>query len=169
MARAVVAALAVLTACSGEPRARAPEVAAGQQAGQRAPMMGQMPMPPAGMRMRRTPRPAAESSGTATGSRCASISTRLLAQGRGVFLGLGNCYACHGRDARGTRVAPDLTDTTWLDIDGSYPAIAGLIRSGVPYPKRFPAPMPVLGGAPLDQEQVCAVAAYVYSTSHPAQ
>ncbi len=129
-------------------------------------MMGRMPMG-GGMMMGNSPKPAAEPSRTATG--CDSLTTHLVEQGRGLFVGAGNCYACHGRDARGTRLAPDLGDTAWLDTDGSYRAIAGLVRSGVPYPRRFPAPMPVLGGAPLDNEQVCAVAAYVYSLSHSAQ
>ncbi len=63
-------------------------------------------------------------------------------------------------------VPPNLTDTTWLNIDGSYAGIAGLVRSGVPQPKHFPTPMPPGGGAQLDQGQLCAVAAYVYSLGH---
>ncbi len=59
-------------------------------------------------------------------------------------------------------MAPNLTDGEWLDVDGSYGAIVGLVRSGVPHPKRFPAPMPAEGGAQLTTEQVCAVAAYVH-------
>jgi mono/diheme cytochrome c family protein len=44
--------------------------------------------------------------------------------------------------------------------------IEGVVRNGVPQPKQFPAPMPAMGGAPLSDEQVRAVAAYVYSISH---
>jgi hypothetical protein len=36
----------------------------------------------------------------------------------------------------------------------------------VPYPKQHAAPMPPMGGASLTPQQVCAVAAYVYSLGH---
>jgi len=97
---------------------------------------------------------------------CPDISQELVDTGRGILSGDGNCYSCHGSDARGTALAPDLTDSMWLDIDGSYSAIAGLVQRGVPDPKVFPSPMPAMGGAQLDSVQVCAVAAYVYSLGH---
>ena len=40
------------------------------------------------------------------------------------------------------------------------------IQTGVPTPKKAPAPMPPMGGASLTPEQVRAVAAYEYSLSH---
>ena len=43
--------------------------------------------------------------------------------GQKIFQGKGLCYACHGKDARGTPLAPNLTDSEWLNIDGSLPAI----------------------------------------------
>jgi mono/diheme cytochrome c family protein len=42
-----------------------------------------------------------------------------------------------------------------------------LIRSGVTTPKQGAAVMPAYGGTPLEPEQLQAVAAYVYSLSHP--
>lgn len=98
---------------------------------------------------------------------CPAMDGAELKTGKKIFSGQGNCYTCHGADAKGTPLAPDLTDTTWLQIDGSYDAIVGLITKGVPQPKEHPAPMPPMGGAQLSQEQVCAVGAYVYSLSHP--
>lgn len=98
----------------------------------------------------------------ATAPECPKISQALVDLGRRIFTGSGNCYACHGSNAHGTALAPNLADTTWLDIDGSYAAIAGLVRTGVPHPKKHPAPMPPMGGAQLSAEQVCAVAAYVH-------
>lgn len=97
---------------------------------------------------------------------CPTIDATLVSAGRQVFTGPGNCQMCHGADARGTSLAPNLTDTTWLDIDGSYAAIAGLVRQGVPRPKQYPGAMPAMGGATLTPHQVCAVAAYVYSLGH---
>ena len=46
----------------------------------------------------------------------------------------GNCQMAHGAIAKGTALAPDLTDSTWLNSDGSYRAIARLVHSGVPRP-----------------------------------
>lgn len=110
------------------------------------------------------PRPQPAPAVAAAG--CPAIDATLVKSGRQIFTGPGNCQMCHGADARGTSLAPNLTDTTWLDIDGSYAAIAGLVRQGVPRPKRYPAPMPAMGGAALTPNQVCAVAAYIYSLGH---
>jgi len=73
------------------------------------------------------------------------------------------CAACHGPDAKGTQLAPDLTDSEWLDIDGTYPAIAQNIKTGVPQPKQYPAPMPPMGGGNFTDQQVNQLAAYVWS------
>ncbi len=100
-----------------------------------------------------------------------SITPAMIALGDSVFHGKiagGTCAVCHGQDAKGTAgLAPDLTDVKWLNGDGSYAFIVGLVQKGVPTPKESPAPMPPMGGANLSPEQVRAVAAYVYSLSHP--
>lgn len=97
---------------------------------------------------------------------CPKIDAALVAKGRTIFSGNGNCHTCHGPDAKGTPLAPDLTDTTWINIDGSYAAIDHLVTTGVPSPKEHPAPMPPKGGSSISADQVCQVAAYVYSLSH---
>jgi len=100
-----------------------------------------------------------------------SITPAMVALGDSVFHGKtagGTCAVCHGQDAKGTAgLAPDLTDAKWLNGDGSYAFIVGLVETGVPNPKESPAAMPPMGGAKLTPEQVRAVAAYVYSLSHP--
>jgi mono/diheme cytochrome c family protein len=96
-------------------------------------------------------------------------SPQQVALGDSIFhgqVGGGTCTACHGQDAKGTAVAPDLTDSQWLNGDGSYQFIVSTVTTGVPKPKEHPAPMPPKGGAPLTDDQVKAVAAYVYSLSH---
>jgi mono/diheme cytochrome c family protein len=96
-------------------------------------------------------------------------SPQQIALGDSIFHGQvagGTCTACHGQDAKGTAVAPNLTDTEWLNGDGSYQFIVSTVTTGVPQPKQHPAPMPPKGGATLSDEQVKAVAAYVYSLSH---
>jgi mono/diheme cytochrome c family protein len=90
----------------------------------------------------------------------------MVAQGQQIFTGAGLCYTCHGPDGTGTPLAPNLTDVTWINVDGSYDAIVGVVTSGVAQPREHPAPMPPLGGAQLTPEQVRAVAAYVYSRAH---
>jgi mono/diheme cytochrome c family protein len=83
------------------------------------------------------------------------------ATGKAVFEGKGNCATCHGKDARGTPLGPDLTDGQWLSISGSLEEIAALVRAGVARPKKYPAPMPPMGGARLRDAELEAVARYV--------
>jgi mono/diheme cytochrome c family protein len=63
-------------------------------------------------------------------------------------------------------MAPNLTDSEWLNGDGSLAFIEHTVTTGVPQPKSHPAPMPPMGGASLSPDQIKAVAAYVYSLSH---
>lgn len=102
----------------------------------------------------------------ASAADCPDVDQSLVDRGREVFNGAGGCTACHGSDATGTTLAPDLTDDERLNVDGSYGELAGLIRTGVAQPKQYPAPMAPKGGASLSDAQICAVAAYVYSLSH---
>jgi mono/diheme cytochrome c family protein len=93
-------------------------------------------------------------------------SKQLVALGDSVFHGQaggGTCYVCHGQDAKGSGVGPNLTDSEWLNTDGTLAGITKTIQSGVPTPKKAPAPMPPMGGASLSPDQVKAVAAYVHS------
>jgi len=93
---------------------------------------------------------------------------KLVAEGKTIFMGKGTCLVCHGADAKGTPLAPNLTDSTWINIDGTWASIEGLVKAGVPKPKEHPAPMPPMGGASLKPEELHAVAAYVWSLSHTA-
>jgi mono/diheme cytochrome c family protein len=91
---------------------------------------------------------------------------KLIALGDSIFhgqVGGGTCYVCHGQDAHGSAVAPNLTDKEWLHNDGTLGGISGTIASGVPKPTNAPAPMPPMGGASLSPDQVKAVATYVHS------
>src|SRR5690606_6965055 len=74
--------------------------------------------------------------------------------GKAIFQGKGMCFACHGQDAKGTPLAPNLTDAEWLNIDGTLPAIIALVEKGVPNPVRHPAPMPPMGGAKLTRQEI---------------
>lgn len=73
------------------------------------------------------------------------------------------CAGCHGSDAKGTPLGPDLTSGHWLWGDGSLAAITRTITDGIPHPKAYEGVMPPLGGAQLSQAEVAAVAAYVWA------
>jgi mono/diheme cytochrome c family protein len=95
-----------------------------------------------------------------------AVTPELIAQGDKVFHGSGNCYACHGSNAQGS-VGPNLTDAEWIHSKGTLEDIAAQVTSGVPKEKsKSGIPMPPKGGATLSDEDVKAVAAYVYSLSH---
>jgi mono/diheme cytochrome c family protein len=96
---------------------------------------------------------------------CTDVNQEVVDEGQEIFGGTGACFSCHGGDASGTQLGPGLADGDWLNVDGSYGAIAELVRTGVAEPRQYPAPMPPKGGVSLSMEQVCAVAAYVYSLS----
>jgi cbb3-type cytochrome c oxidase subunit III len=99
-------------------------------------------------------------------SRTDPVRTPAAAQdtlGKAIFSGKGLCTACHGPDAKGTALAPDLTDAKWLHADGTVASIAKVIKAGVPTPKEHPAPMPPMGGAQLTDAEIQAVASYVAS------
>jgi glucose/arabinose dehydrogenase/mono/diheme cytochrome c family protein len=99
----------------------------------------------------------------------AGATKAMVALGDRIFhgqVGGATCTGCHGADAKGTPLGPDLTDTEWLWGDGSYASIAKTITSGVPLPKKYRSPMPPMGGAQLSSDQVSALAAYVWALSH---
>lgn len=93
------------------------------------------------------------------------VTQDMVAQGQQLFTGLGGCLACHGADATGTALGPNLRDQQWLNTDGSYEQIVQVIQSGVPQPVEYPGMMPPLGGARLSDEQVRQLGAYVYAIS----
>jgi glucose/arabinose dehydrogenase/mono/diheme cytochrome c family protein len=99
----------------------------------------------------------------------AGATPQMVALGERIFLGQvggATCTGCHGADAKGTPLGPDLTDTQWLWGDGSFASIANTINNGVPQPKQYRSPMPPMGGAQLSSDQVSALAAYIWALSH---
>jgi mono/diheme cytochrome c family protein len=96
----------------------------------------------------------------------ASYSPELVAKGDALFHGSGNCYACHGSKGEGL-VGPNLTDAEWIHSKGSYDEIVAQIDHGVPKAEsKSGIEMPPKGGAALSDDDVKAIAAYVYSLSH---
>lgn len=94
------------------------------------------------------------------------VTQQMVDEGRQIFTGAGICQTCHGPNAQGTALAPSLTDDEWINTDGTYEGIVQVVTNGVQQPKQHPAPMPARGGTNITDEQVRAVAAYVYAISH---
>ncbi|UCG85246.1 MAG: c-type cytochrome [Gemmatimonadota bacterium] len=93
------------------------------------------------------------------------VTEEMIATGETIFKGAGICFTCHGQDAKGVPgLGADLTDTEWVHADGSYEKIVATILSGVT--SSTGAVMPPKGGPPLTDDQVKAVAAYVWSLSN---
>ena len=147
------AAIALCVACTGAERDQAGDTGTGAAQG------GQ---------------PAGGTGGTAGGDfNEQSITPQMIALGDSIFRGQaanGICFTCHGPDANGIQgMGPNLRDNQWLNTDGTLTGIAGIVRAGVPQPKQATVPMPAQGppSGPLNEQQVRAVASYVYSLSHP--
>jgi mono/diheme cytochrome c family protein len=100
----------------------------------------------------------------------AGATAAMVAEGDSIFHGLkagGICLSCHMPDAKGGPLAPNLTDTEWKTIDGSYAAIQKRVTEGMAQPTPpYTSPMLPMGGAQLTPDQIKAVAAYVYAISH---
>jgi mono/diheme cytochrome c family protein len=97
----------------------------------------------------------------------AGVTPAMVAQGASIFKGQGMCSVCHGIDGKGG-VGANLTDSIWLHSKGSYEEIVQQITTGVPQKESTNGvPMPPKGGSGINPEQVKAVAAYVWTLSHP--
>lgn len=92
----------------------------------------------------------------------ASVSPETLERGRELYRA---CSVCHGDEGRGTQLGPPLRDGRWIHIAGELPEIEQVIRSGVPQPVQYPVPMPVQGGGRFDDDEIRALATYVYAIS----
>lgn len=90
----------------------------------------------------------------------------MIALGDSVYhglIGVASCQSCHGPQATGTSIGPNLTDGAWLHSDGSLQGILTTIQTGVMTPREFTSIMPPYGGIPLPPEHARAVAAYVHA------
>jgi cbb3-type cytochrome c oxidase subunit III len=98
----------------------------------------------------------------------AGVTPAMIAKGKTIFTSTGLCFACHGMDAKGS-VGPNLTDGTWIHGKGTYPEIVQIVTTGitVAQAKTGKGAMPPKGGSQISDDDVKAVAAYVWSLSHP--
>jgi mono/diheme cytochrome c family protein len=121
-----------------------------------------------------TSAPAASSAAArpAAGGMPAGVTAAMVAEGDSLFHAR-SCRNCHGPDAKGRTNGPDLTSGKFMHVNGSYDDFVRIITSGVPADQikdksHTLAMNPRGGGRPplLTDDQVKAIAAYVYSLNH---
>ena len=100
--------------------------------------------------------------------RPAGVTDSSIAWGKELFHGAANCAACHGRDAAGTAHGPALNGALWLHGPGTYEWLVEQISLGIPAHETWTRkPMPARGWSKMPAADVRAVAAYVWSITHP--
>jgi len=93
----------------------------------------------------------------------------MVAQGKKLYAGEGLCIACHGPDGKGV-VGPSLSDATWLHGTGTFEEILARVVEGVPAAiSKTGVIMPPKGGSKLKDDQLRAVAAYVWTLGRAAR
>ncbi len=99
------------------------------------------------------------------------VTPEMVAQGKQLYGGAGLCNVCHGPDGKGVpNLGSNLVDSEWVHSDGSPAGIAKTIMSGVDASKSTTGTaMPAKGGSGITDEQVKAVAAYVYTLGKGAK
>ena len=91
------------------------------------------------------------------------VTRDMIARGRTVFTGAGVCFACHGMAGEGIS-GPSLVDSVWVHNRGEYDRIVQLILAGVDAKaSKSGVVMPPRGGTAINDADVRAVAAYVWS------
>lgn len=95
------------------------------------------------------------------------VSPAMVDSGRRLFDGRGLCYTCHGDEGRGVaELGSSLRDGDWGHVDGSYGSLVALIRDGLTAQESSNGiPMPPRGGAELGEQEVRALAAYLWVLS----
>ena len=96
------------------------------------------------------------------------VTQEMVNEGRQLFTGAALCSVCHGPEGGGMPgLGADLTDDEWIHGDGSFDFIAQNIMTGVTADQSSTGTvMPPKGGSGITDEQVRAVAAYVWTLSH---
>ena len=94
----------------------------------------------------------------------AEVTEESIEAGRTLFAEAG-CQNCHGADATGVAgMTSDLTDGEWRVVeDGAFGGLVTAITNGLGADRTGGVPMPAMGGADLSEDQINALAAYVWS------
>jgi mono/diheme cytochrome c family protein len=105
----------------------------------------------------------------ARGALPSGVTVAMVTMGDSLFHA-SSCVRCHGPDAKGRPNGPDLTSGHFMHITGSYDEIVKIVTTGIPADSiKDPShklPMRGRGGGTLTDDQIKAIAAYVYKLSH---
>jgi mono/diheme cytochrome c family protein len=98
------------------------------------------------------------------------VTQEKIAQGETLFTEIG-CTACHGANGQGMPgMTSSLTDGEWSYVEGgAYPALIETITNGVSAQRTGGLAMPAKGGKDLTDEQIQALAAYLWSVNQPGE
>lgn len=100
---------------------------------------------------------------SATDSLPTGVTQEMITRGKTIFTGAGVCFACHGMAAEGVS-GPSLTDSVWIHNRGEYDKIVQLILVGIDAKaSKSGVVMPPRGGSAINDADLRAVAAYVWS------
>lgn len=103
----------------------------------------------------------------------AGVTAATIAMGDSIFHS-GGCQRCHGQKGVGAQNGPSLVAGPWLHGTGKFEDLVATVTNGVPrtalkdQSRRFPM-NPRGGPMNLNDDQVKAVAAYVWSISRTKQ
>lgn len=117
------------------------------------------------------PAPAGGPAASIASATPAGVTPASISLGDSIFHARG-CRNCHGPDAKGRANGPDLTSGHFLQVNGSYDDFVRVITAGVPVAAvkdtAHKRAMPARGGAPapLTDDEIKAVAAFVWSLNH---
>lgn len=109
---------------------------------------------------------AANAQTSSTDSLPTGVTQQMIVQGKAIFGGAGVCFACHGMAGEGLS-GPALADSAWIHNRGEYDKIVQLVLTGIDAKaSKSGVVMPPRGGSAINDADVRAVAAYVWSLSH---
>lgn len=93
------------------------------------------------------------------------VTVEMVEQGKAIYGGAGICSTCHGPAGAGIpSLGANLTDSEWLHSDGSYDGVTKTVMEGVTaQASTSGVPMPAKGGTNISDDDVKAVAAYVWT------
>lgn len=99
------------------------------------------------------------------------VTPVMVSTGETLYKSIGLCFACHGPDARGVPgVGVNLTDDEWLHVDATFEGLVQRILDGVgPDLTQSGLIMLPKGGSQVTDEQIRAIASYVWSLSRRAK
>ena len=99
------------------------------------------------------------------------VTPAMVATGETLYKSVGLCFACHGPDAKGVPGAGvNLTDDEWLHDDPTFEALIQRIMDGVgPDQTKTGVIMLPKGGSQVTDEQIRAIASYVWSLGQVAE